>query len=636
MKSAITMLLFFLVSLTVYAQSVYPVNEIPSTMKNKANAVIREMETVTDMRAPDQVIKTVKEVITVLNKNGDARADLAIYYNKSIVIKNIKGSLYNADGQLTGKFSQSDFKDESAISDFSLYEDDRVKRYLPAVTSYPYTIVYEYEIRNKQNLILPDWDANPYPDVSIQKNRYTFICKPGDQLRIKEYNYKGKRTEEKTQEKETYNWAVSDLPAFNKEPFSPDPEQYLTTVKIVAQNFVYYNSKGNYKNWEDLGKWIYTDLVQRTQDLTPTMISEVKELVKNVDGQKNKARKIYEYMQQKTRYISVQIGIGGYRPMSAASVDQLGYGDCKALVNYTQSLLKAADIPSYYCIVEAGNLKKSLDPSYASMNQANHIILCLPLENDTTWLECTNQNIPFGFLGDFTDDRLVLACTPEGGKLMKTPALTAQMNLTKRSADLTLDEKGSLSGWMNTTYKGAQYDQCEALIYESGNEQLKMLTKQYDIDNIDFTSVKFTQEKSQQPSTSESLKFTIDRYAPFSDSRIYLVANVFNKLGTVPDLKNRMFPVYINRGYTDEDELVYHIPDGYLVEMRPANQEVKTQFGSYTVNLQIEPKKITYTRKFVLNAGTYPAAQYADLAKFMLQVNMSDQSKVVFKNPNLK
>jgi transglutaminase-like putative cysteine protease len=46
---------------------------------------------------------------------------------------------------------------------------------------------------------------------------------------------------------------------------------------------------------------------------------------------RKKAKKIYQYLQNKTRYISVQIGIGGFQPVTAADVDRLGYGDCKGI-----------------------------------------------------------------------------------------------------------------------------------------------------------------------------------------------------------------------------------------------------------------------------------------------------------------
>ncbi len=44
-------------------------------------------------------------------------------------------------------------------------------------------------------------------------------------------------------------------------------------------------------------------------------------------------------------------GIGGWKPMLVEDVRKKGYGDCKALTNYMRTLLQAAGIKSYYCII---------------------------------------------------------------------------------------------------------------------------------------------------------------------------------------------------------------------------------------------------------------------------------------------
>ncbi|RZL30040.1 MAG: DUF3857 domain-containing protein, partial [Pedobacter sp.] len=163
-----------------FAQENYDADLIPSALRNRANATIRNEETVVDMRSRDNVLYSVKQAITVLNKNGDENARLVLFYDKNTAIKSIKGEVFNEFGKLTHKFSQSDFKDESAVQGFSLFEDNRVKHFLPAVNSYPYTVVYTYEIRFKQNLNIPNWIPKPSADVAVEKSTYTFICKPTD------------------------------------------------------------------------------------------------------------------------------------------------------------------------------------------------------------------------------------------------------------------------------------------------------------------------------------------------------------------------------------------------------------------------------------------------------------------------
>jgi transglutaminase-like putative cysteine protease len=635
MRRIILLLMFVAASaLTVRAQGNYSAKDIPATLKLGANAVVRSSETELSMLGPDNVIKTVKEAVTILNKGGEDHAAIVLNYNKSTTIKTAKGVILDADGNQIAKFALNNFMDQSAISDFSLYEDDRIKYYLPSITTYPFTIVYEYELRIKQNLVLPDWYANRWPDLAIEKSTYTFKYNPADKVNIKAYNYTGQAEEKQVEKLKSLSWTITALPAFKQEPYAPAADIYRTYVKIAPEQFAFYRTKGRATNWNELGKWIYTDLIKNRQTLDPAVVSEMKSLVADLKTDKEKAKKIYEYMQHKTRYISVQIGIGGFQPMFASDVQRLGYGDCKALVNYTQSLLKAVNINSMYCVVNAGNYKQQMDPDFASMDQGNHVILCLPLEKDTTWLECTSQTVPFGYLGDFTDDRTVLACTEEGGKLLRTPALKTGMNEIRRLADLKIDPAGNISGSLNTTFKGSRYDTYEAIIHKPQAEKVKALKAYYDVDNINFENVKITQDKSESPTTTENLSIRIASYVPVNNKSAYLLVNPFNKLPVTRTVANRKLALHINRGYTDYDEVTYHLPEGFDVEYKPKDLDIKNSYGSFSSSIKKDGSTLVYIRKFVLYDGTHPAKDYEAFAGFMNEIANADRNKVILKIPS--
>ncbi|MGF1923708.1 MAG: DUF3857 domain-containing protein [Bacteroidia bacterium] len=552
---------------------------------------------------------------------------LAWYFfmTRTRLLKSLKGEVYSGVGKLYGKFTQRDFLDESAVSDFSLYEDSRIKRYSPNMSNFPYTIVYQYEILFKQNLIIPSWSPKPGNDVSVEKSSYTFVCKPNDKLRIKTQNLSEPVTETITDKQKTQRWTANHIIAVKAEPFSPNLQTYEPFVKIAPEDFSYYKYESSYKDWQELGKWIYDDLLKDRTALPLPTVQMMKDLVKLEKTDGEKVRKIYQYLQDKTRYISVQIGIGGFKPFSAADVDRLGYGDCKALVNYMQSLLKAVDIDSYYCIVNAGDEKKGLDPSFASMNQANHVILCVPLAGDTTWLECTSQKMPYGFLSTFTDDRIVLACTPDGGKLLRTPKYSPEQNFKKRRAQLFLDKDGNISGEVATSFQGTQYDNHEHIAGKILSEQQKLLKQVYPVDNINFSKVNYIERKDKLPELEENLTLTIRNYAAVSAKRIFLTVNPFPSKKNAEEVRYRTLPVHINRGYSDEENIYISLAEDINPLMEPVEKSYENQFGSYFAKTSIKGNVITYYRKFKLNQGTFNASSYADFVKFINDVNAADQ-----------
>jgi hypothetical protein len=631
MRAICTTFCLLMVITFANAQADYNASLISKDLLPYASAVIRNKDVTIEVKDADNTIYHIKTAITVLNKNGDDIARIVIWHNRSNTIRYVKGTLYNEFGQPTGKFAEKDFADVNAASDMSLFEDSRVKHYIPSTGSYPYTIEYECELRSKQSLNFDDWQPNEAVGLAVEKSSFTFICKPDFNIRYKEINLPPSVITGTTKDGlKTYTWQVTNLKAIKDEPYSPNRDKYLSTVKIAPENFKYEGISGTFTNWKELGKWNYDKLLVNRQALPAATVQQVNTITNGITSPKLKAKKIYEYMQNKTRYISVQIGIGGYQPFLASEVDRLNYGDCKALVNYTQALLKAANIESWYCVVEAGSRKVSLLNDFASMSQGNHIILCLPFKNDTTFLECTSQKIPFGFLSDFTDDRTVLACTPEGGKLMHTPKYTAQINSQVRKAGFTVDKNGVLTGDVTTTFKGTQYDNHEDLLDESMNEQVKILQKRYNaINNLDIEKCNYQQEKNELPAATETIKLSARDFATTENGKLYFSINPLNRsIKTVRDVRNRANPVYINSGYTDEDEITYTLPAGYHSDLNPLNVSVEKPFGKFKATMVLNGDKLTFKRTLQVIDGTYSKETYHELVEFYQTVVDADNYNV--------
>ncbi len=611
-------------------ENMYDASLINKSLLSYASVVVRDQEVDMDVKDLNTTIWHLKQVVTVMNKNGDYAAEIGVYHDKTRSIKYIKGTVYDASGAQTGKFSESDFEDLNTTDGFSLFEDVKVQHYTPHVIGYPYTIAYEYDLRIKGTLVFPEWQPNSRAGVAVEKSTFKFTCDPDFKIRYKELNMPSAASIQTEGGKKVYTWQVNGLKAIKPEPFSTNGISYLSRVKIAPEKFTYYGIPGTFDNWAELGKWEYDNLIKSRQDLPAETREKMIALTKDIADPKIKAKKIFEYMQGKTHYVSVQVGIGGNQPFLASDVDKLNYGDCKALVNYTQALLKCVNIESYYCIVQSntnGNHKTGLLADFASLDQGNHAILCLPFKNDTTWCDCTSQTLPFGYLGSFTDDRLVLACTPDGGKLLHTPKYTT--TLTRR-ASFEINEKGELSGSMNTVLTGVDYSARDGVIAESNVERLKLMQNIYPVNNLHIEKLEFRQDKGLQPFTTEIILFKAPEFAAVGEGKINFSLNPVSKISAVPaQVFNRTTDVFIAESFTNNDEYTYTLPAGYHLQNSTFHRTMEKQFGSYTATYRMEGNRLIYTRKFELAGGNYPKTMYQDLVDLYQYASDADSHSVI-------
>ena len=633
MRIILTFVLLVFFQLVKAQDSNYQSLLITPNLTKNANAVVRLDEMNIHIISKTKMTVALKRVVTVLNKYGANSTHTYIGYDDDRKINSLQAIVYNQLGKQIDKFREKDFTDVRAVDGSTLYSDSRVKYLDYTAISYPYTVefTYEYTTSNTGELS-PSWYFLDGFYTSMEKSKYTVIYDSEDlKPEIKEVNIEGVDVK-KTVNPGISTYVASNIVALKKESLSPSFTKIAPKLLIRPVNFTYGGYYASIHNWQDLGKWMYSKLLVDRDELPESTKDVIRSLTKDATTDIEKARIVYKYVQENTRYISVQVGIGGMQPIAAIDVDRVKYGDCKGLSNYTMALLDVVGVTAYYTHVEAGNDKVDFEKDFASLADGNHVILAVESNGKYYWIDCTSQIHPFGFLGDFTDGRLVHVIKPDGGELVQTQAYVNEDNYQKTNANVVLSNNGDLSADLELVTKGIQYDNRFSLEVKNFDDVHKHYKSYWSyINNLNVGKYSFNNNVDDIAFT-EKLGVKATNYASISGERILFVPNVFNKNNNVPDrVRTRKLPFEVQRGYLDEDEFVISIPSDYKVEAMPNATNVDNEFGTYKTSLQlsVDEMSITYKRTLLIKEGFYSKEKYNSYRDFRKKISLTDNAKIV-------
>ncbi|MDD4993150.1 MAG: DUF3857 domain-containing transglutaminase family protein [Paludibacter sp.] len=617
-----TILLFTIASLSA-KELKYPVSAIPSALKENAHTVIRLYQQELEIKSEKSAVVNITEVRTILNKNGESDSYFMELYSPLNKIISVKGKVYNEEGKQIKSLGADDVQDHSYINDFSMYEDERVKYIDPKNMSYPFTVEYTYEIELKQTLFLPSW-SHASENTSYENSIFIVKAPAGYQLRYKEYNLPTPVTKTTLDGKDLYTWSLTNLKVRTDEPMSAITTPDYPLVRLKPSNFEVGDTKGSIESWKELGIWV-TTLIDKKDQLPEATVTKVKELTASCKSDFEKIKKVYEYMQSKTRYVSIQVGIGGWKPFDATVVDKCSYGDCKALSNYTKALLSTVGIKSHYICVDAGAKTSNIDTDFP-LYHFNHAMLCVPLNKDTIWLECTNQRMPCGYNGDFTDDRDALLVDGENSRLVHTRKYSAEENCINRCSKVVIKDEFTGIATVNANYKGLCYDDLMPIYYADNADKLKRVTQRIELPSFTLNKFDYTENRSMTPSFDEHLNITVTNYIQKLVGDVALLPlNFMNKLTSIPEkVRNRKTEMCIRRPYMENDTVIYQLPREYEITELPGKSEITGKFGKYTALVTAKAGNITYIRHFELFKGSFPPEAYSEFRNFLEEISTAD------------
>ena len=631
MRNSLWLLLIFF-SNALRAQE-FNIANIPDSLVTNANIIKRYEEFTLTIKSPGKFTSHERHVYTILNDNARDYAHYQASYDHFTSIDYLSATLYNGNGNELKHLKKAEIEDQGDIDGYTLMNDTRLKLCNFFNRSYPYTVDFEEDDTNDGVLAFPGWRPAHGADMSVQYSKYVIIAPKEYEVRYKQLNFTIPPVITQKGNSKTYTWEVRNIPARLPEVLSPRSQEIEGSMLVAPSDFEAQGYKGNMSNWNNYGKFIY-QLTSGRDALPQETKQKVHELTDKLQNTREKIEVLYNFLQQNTHYISIQLGIGGWQPLDATFVATKKYGDCKALSNLMIALLKEVDITAKYVEIRGEENTLPIVTDFCE-SQFNHVICCVPLKSDTVWLECTSQSLPAGYLSGFTSDRWGLLSDATGGKLVHTPRYSFDDNLQARKIQATINEEGNLTAHIETKYQAMQQDGLEGLINNYSDDKVSEYLKSViDLPTYDIQNFKYTQHKKSIPYINESIQLTAGNYAQITGRRLFINPNVLTKSAlrlSVSDKRNNDIELYDE--YTNIDTVTIKIPPGYIPESVFHDVTIQTKFGSYVASIKLEADSMLYIRKQVHYRGRFPASDYDNIANYYEQVYKADHKQVVFAKP---
>lgn len=619
--------IFFLVALVM--------SSLCHAQSSSLDAVIERYSASFTMTSSTSGTYKVNMRVQVLSKEASDVAIFSAYSDSFRSLSSFSGTL-EAGGKVIKKYKTSDLKT------ISLAEGgitDAIVSYLSPVAPTPYTVEYTYEVDYKNGFIsFPSFIPLSDPDVALSSASYILTVPCGTEI-MSHSSMEPSMT--RTAKTDIYEWKVSDVSGYVYEHMMPSVLEMVPYAYVAPRSFTYAGTTGFQTDWKEAGEWLYV-LQKDALTLSDGFRSKVLALVDGLETDRQKIKVLYDFLRKNTRYVSIQLGIGGFKPFPAEMVMNSGFGDCKALSIYMQALLDVAGIHSEYLIVDTR--RKDLMKDFYTVGQMNHAMLCVPMQKDTLWLECTNPRIPIGYRHDNIAGHEVVLIGESGGKKVRVPTYAESLSSSVERVDVILFDDGSAH------CKGLRrlsLDQVEPYIgFADLSEKAKFsaIMGANSLNPVDFKieSIKdnfnawvdLADGEEYVPQMQIDYCFGAFDYAKVSGDRIFMDLNPFAKQ-IHADRKSRVNDFVRSRKLFLRDEISVLLPDGYSIETMPSSSEISTQFGNLQTDVNLidseGEKRLVVSQTLTLLPGRYSKDEYDIYRAFAKDVSKSYSSRVVLK-----
>ena len=206
---------------------------------------------------------------------------------------------------------------------------------------------------------------------------------------------------------------------------------------------------------------------------TPAIRALAQELTAGATTERDKVRRLYNWVSRHIRYVSLEVGAGGYIPHEAQSILDHRYGDCKDHVVLLEALLRAVGIESTPALVNLGRAMRL--PELTLLTPFNHVITYVPSLG--LYLDSTARFAPLGTLPEEVMDKPVLLTAT--GQVARTPKSSPATDFTHTRAWMQVVDAGEVWGSALAVYGGSEEVDSRSAQFDNLGKSSEDLARSY-------------------------------------------------------------------------------------------------------------------------------------------------------------
>jgi hypothetical protein len=393
-----------------------------------------------------------------------------------------------------------------------------------------------------------------------------------------------------------------------------------------------------------VSKW-YSELADPQAEPDDALALKARELAAGATTELEKIRAVGRFVQN-IQYISIQIGIGGYRPHRATEVFAKKYGDCKDKATLMRAMLRALGLKSYPVLIFSGD-STYVREEWASPTQFNHCIVAVRVSDETQApsvvthpslgrlliFDATDDHTPVGDLPDHEQGSWALVAAGAEGTLMRMPVTPPEANRLEREAEVTLTADGRIAVTLRERSQGQSAVRERGMFRQLSRPDYQKMVEGW-ITTNGATLARLTKIEPTDDHAggrfSLDVEFSADRYAQTMANRLLVFKPVIVSHTGLPVVgaSERKHPVVL-KARAFSETVRFKLPEGFEVDELPDALKLDSDFGSYAASYEVKDGQLLFKRTLVQRASTVPADKYKLLRDFFGRIRAVEDSPVV-------